>query len=228
MKRILDNQTSMSGLQYIEQICLVCKGTYKVYIDSQTKEQVYLNDGMLYRSDCDCSYECFVEETSIKVTAKIKEQANKKNWLDCGINEKQIQHLKESSFKWPRDFSSSIQQINRFIENFYVTESKGYIFMGTAGCGKSTLAKKIAIKLLDKGHKVFYTGFSNLLKHQKDRFSDSELEDKTPHTQNADLLILDDIGAEKSSEWSDEVLYNILEYRYENKLPIIVIERQTI
>lgn len=40
--------------------------------------------------------------------------------------------------------------------------------------------------------------------------------------QNAQLLIIDDIGAEKPSEWTQERLYSVIDHRYANCLPLIV------
>lgn len=40
--------------------------------------------------------------------------------------------------------------------------------------------------------------------------------------QNCKLLILDDIGAEKASEWTQERLYSVIDHRYANCLPLIV------
>ena len=40
--------------------------------------------------------------------------------------------------------------------------------------------------------------------------------------QNAKLLVLDDIGAEKASEWTQERLYSVIDHRYANCLPLIV------
>ena len=37
--------------------------------------------------------------------------------------------------------------------------------------------------------------------------------------QNCKLLILDDIGAEKASEWTQERLYSVIDHRYANCLP---------
>ena len=40
--------------------------------------------------------------------------------------------------------------------------------------------------------------------------------------QKASLLVIDDIGAEKASEWTAERLYTIIDHRYANCLPLIV------
>ena len=40
--------------------------------------------------------------------------------------------------------------------------------------------------------------------------------------QNARLLVIDDVGAEKASEWTQERLYSVIDHRYANCLPLIV------
>ena len=40
--------------------------------------------------------------------------------------------------------------------------------------------------------------------------------------QGADLLVIDDLGAEKPSEWTQERLYSVVDHRYANRLPLIV------
>ena len=42
------------------------------------------------------------------------------------------------------------------------------------------------------------------------------------HLKTVELLVLDDLGAEKSSEWTKSVLFEIIDYRYNEMLPILI------
>lgn len=42
------------------------------------------------------------------------------------------------------------------------------------------------------------------------------------HIKQVDILVLDDMGVEKSSDWTKEILFNIIDYRYNENLPLVV------
>ena len=58
----------------------------------------------------------------------------------------------------------------------------------------------------------------------RDSYSDSEVSDKDYLNlySSVDLLVIDDLGKEKPSEWGLEKLFTIINSRYENNLPVII------
>lgn len=95
-----------------------------------------------------------------------------------------------------------------FIKNFNESD-ENLLFYGNSGTGKTFLSHCIAKELLDKGYFVVYKTAEDLIKSLKDvKFnSNLELED---YIINCDLLIIDDLGTEMSSEFSKAELFNLL------------------
>lgn len=95
-----------------------------------------------------------------------------------------------------------------FIKNFNETD-ENLLFYGNSGTGKTFLSHCIAKELLDKGYFVVYKTAEDLIKSLKDvKFNgNTELED---YLINCDLLIIDDLGTEMSSEFSKTELFNLL------------------
>ena len=104
-------------------------------------------------------------------------------------------------------------------------EKKGLILVGNNGVGKTHLACSIANKLIENGTQVIYGTLINLLAELRNSYdidnNISEMEIIKLY-ENVDLLIIDDLGKEKPSEWALEKLFTIINSRYENNLPVII------
>ncbi len=104
-------------------------------------------------------------------------------------------------------------------------EKKGLILVGNNGVGKTHLACSIANKLIENGTPVIYGTLINLLAELRNSYdidnNISEMEIIKLY-ENVDLLIIDDLGKEKPSEWGLEKLFTIVNNRYENNLPVII------
>lgn len=104
-------------------------------------------------------------------------------------------------------------------------EKKGLILVGNNGVGKTYLACSIANKLIENGIPVIYGTLINLLAELRNSYDTdnniSEMEIIKLY-ENVDLLIIDDLGKEKPSEWGLEKLFTIINSRYEKNLPVII------
>lgn len=121
----------------------------------------------------------------------------------------------------------SLEISRGFVDNFEQAKASGLgiMFVGSYGAGKTHLACGIAIELMNKGIPVIYGTAINLLFKIKQTYED-EMKmrewDLLDLYSNVDLLIIDDLGKEKPSEWVLEKLYHIINQRYENLKPIII------
>ena len=99
--------------------------------------------------------------------------------------------------------------------------STGLLLWGNVGTGKSYIAGCIANALLDKGVPVMMTNFARLL----NRLTDMYAGDRNAYIDSFNsfpLLIIDDLGVERNSEFAREQVFSVIDSRYRSQLPLIV------
>ena len=100
--------------------------------------------------------------------------------------------------------------------------------LGQPGLGKTHLGCAIALEWLERGKTVLYYQVEGLLDALRDGYRLWEKGDHDGYhrllsfTHNCSLLILDDLGAQKETEWAAAKLDQIIDDRYINKKPLIV------
>ncbi len=99
------------------------------------------------------------------------------------------------------------------------------ILVGPNGCGKTHLAAAIANQSLDEGAVVLFEAVPDLLDHLRAAFAPTatEVYDQLfSKMREAELLVLDDLGAQQSSPWANEKLFQLLNYRYNMCMPTVI------
>lgn len=87
-------------------------------------------------------------------------------------------------------------------------------FYGNSGLGKTFLSNCIAKELLDKGKVVIYQTSSNLIQILRTlRFEEADSKGQIDDFLNCDLLIIDDLGTEPNTPYSQSELFNIINTR---------------
>ena len=107
-----------------------------------------------------------------------------------------------------------------------IDAGKGLWLMGDTGTGKTTLAMLISKTALAEGHPVAIYSLPKLLARIRRTYDaapgqDSYLE-LFEQLTSVDLLHIDDLGAEKSTDWVLEQLYALVNERYESQRSILV------
>jgi len=109
-------------------------------------------------------------------------------------------------------------------ENPNITPSPSLLFSGSTGLGKTHLSLAIAREVIEKGYGVLYVSSQNLLSAiEKEHFDrDGKRTDTLELASNCDLLILDDLGAEFQTQFTQSTIYNLLNTRMIKRLPFII------
>lgn len=97
--------------------------------------------------------------------------------------------------------------------------NKNLILLGDIGTGKTYMAGCIANALIENGVSVYMNNTTNLC--NMSLFND-ERENALHKIKKCSLFILDDFGAERQSEYTQEMLYTIIETRYNANMPMII------
>ena len=122
----------------------------------------------------------------------------------------------------------SIEIAKDFIDKIIKNDATdGLIITGKLGVGKTHLAASIAKKLIENDKIVLMGRLNSLLDMIKETFKDNTKSEKEliDLYSNVDMIIIDDLGTERISQWVLEKFYTIIENRIENKLPIIITTR---
>jgi DNA replication protein DnaC len=119
----------------------------------------------------------------------------------------------------------------------YAQDPTGWlIFQGTYGCGKTHLAaaialhrERLAIAENSTGIPVFFAIVPDLLDHLRAAFaptSEMTYDELFDRVRQAELLVLDDLGSENGTAWATEKLFQIINYRYNSRMPTVITTNQ--
>jgi len=139
---------------------------------------------------------------------------------------KMPEELKKASFKKIYKDDANRLEAVKFLKSFYddylkLKKVKGIYLHGNFGCGKSYLIAALFNELAKKNIKTTIVYFPELLRSLKSGFgNENEFDSRFDEIKTSKILLIDDIGAEKVTEWSrDEILGSILQYRMDANLP---------
>ncbi len=112
----------------------------------------------------------------------------------------------------------------------YAEKPSGWlILLGAYGCGKTHLAAAIANRTIERGQPVLLVVVPDLLDYLRATYNPSSsvsYDERFEQVRNAPLLILDDLGTQSSTSWAREKLFQILNYRYNTRLPTVITSNQ--
>jgi DNA replication protein DnaC len=125
----------------------------------------------------------------------------------------------------PPDQRENLRMVFSGAEGFARSPEGWLIFQGINGCGKTHLAAAIANYRRAQGKPVLFVVVPELLDHLRSTFSpDSKIsyDEFFEKLKETPLLILDDFGEQSATPWAQEKLYQLINYRYNARLPMVV------
>ena len=102
------------------------------------------------------------------------------------------------------------------------------VFMGVTGCGKTHLASAVVNYRYEQGKPALFVVVPDFLDHLRSAFNP---ESKVSYdrlfesVKTAPLLVLDDFGEQSTNPWVKEKLYQLINYRYNSRLPTVITTR---
>ena len=120
------------------------------------------------------------------------------------------------------------REIQGYAEEFDLETEVGYCIYGRPGNGKSHLAAALVNRVVQRGFTAVFIEVPDLFSRIKATYDGEGSEDSILRSiSSCDLLVLDDAGAEKPTEWVREKFYQIINARYKSKKPVVITTNTT-
>lgn len=131
--------------------------------------------------------------------------------------------LRKCTFEASQYDSSGVQAARKYVEQWTQMQEKGMglLLWGSVGTGKTYIAACIANALLDRGVPVLMTSFGRILGAMPGPAS-GEQTAAIDEWMRAPLLILDDLGVERDTPYTMELVYHIIDARYRSGRPMVI------
>ncbi|MFC2015865.1 ATP-binding protein [Chloroflexota bacterium] len=131
----------------------------------------------------------------------------------------------------PSDEQANLESALRLCEDYAEGPDGWLVLTGPYGCGKTHLAAAIANARASKGRPALFIVVPDLLDHLRATFSPNSnvrFDKRFVEVKTASLLVLDDLGTESASPWAQEKMYQLLNHRYNARLPTVITTAQEI
>jgi len=152
-----------------------------------------------------------------------------------GLELKLLKNMIFDNFDWkrvnlPLEQRENLKKAFDTALDFAKSPDGWLVFQGVTGCGKTHLAAAIANYRLHAGKPVKFEVVPDLLDHLRSTFSPESrvsYDQVFESVKNTPLLVLDDYGEQSTTPWAQEKLYQVINYRYNARLPTVITTRLT-
>ena len=177
---------------------------------------------------CICKCQVEAEERRKEAEERKKAMERIERLKSASLIDDKLKNARLCTFQKDADNQKVYALAERYVERFdeMYQKRQGLLFWGTVGTGKSYTAACIANELLERNIPVVMTSFVKILQNiqgdqEEERVFMSRLND-------ARLLIIDDLGTERNTDYALEKVYNIIDSRYRVGKPLILTTNMTV
>lgn len=169
---------------------------------------------------CDCK--CIRDEKA----HQRKEQARRDNEYRAARRRTECfgDDMRKAGFTFDTDDQKNAKlsrQVRGYVKRFnkFKQEGRGLLFLGPTGTGKTFYACCIANALINVGYSALVTNFAQIANDLQGTFDKSRVHSRL---LQADLLVLDDLAAERDTSFMQEIVFQVVEERSAAQKPMIV------
>lgn len=121
-------------------------------------------------------------------------------------------------------------KVKNYIDNLeqYADQGRSLIFLGNVGTGKTHLAVSLLKAFLQKGGSGVFLSVSDLILDIRDSWGKGSAREKIELYASADLLVLDEVGVQAGTENERQILFSIINRRYNEVKPTVLISNLNI
>lgn len=227
----IKNQVRNPGVYEDEEgllVCGVCGEQRQKFIDfaAPTEDDPNHTKKLKVATMCRCERE--VEERRKREKQNEEDMERIRKLKKASLMDEKLSGATFRNFKPTKYNARNLKLCQRYAEKFdlMLEKNQGLLFWGDVGTGKSFAAACIANYLLERKIPVIMTSFVKLLEViQASREEEPAILNRLGY---AKLVIFDDLGAERGTDYALEKVYNIVDSRYRKNLPMILTTNLTI
>lgn len=195
--------------------CPVCHKPVEIFRE-------YLGEVRSLPIMCDCVKE---RERIIREQARLQALADaRRRCFDGDYSRLSDARLSDCYLEHPHEAEMLSRYVEKWSDMYH--HQKGLILWGANGTGKSFMAAALCNALIDDNHECRFTTFPRI-----DRQASGTRSDRQAYIDSLNdpaLLVLDDLGSERSSEYMQELVFSVIDSRYESGKPMVITTNLTL